>query len=65
MRRTSARGLAADVARYSRLIEADEEGTLRRLKALRAELIDPKIAGHHGRSPGRARGPRLPTTACW
>src|SRR5437660_2432521 len=41
--------LAADVASYSRLIEADEEGTLARLKALRAELIDPKIAGHHGR----------------
>jgi TolB-like protein len=31
------------------VIEADEEGTLSRLKALRAELIDPKIAGHHGR----------------
>ncbi len=41
--------LAADVAGYSRLIEADEEGTLRRLKALRAEVIDPKIAGHKGR----------------
>src|SRR6516162_7434756 len=41
--------LAADVAGYSRLIEADEEGTLSRLKALRAELIDPKIAFHHGR----------------
>jgi hypothetical protein len=34
--------LAADVAGYSRLIEADEEGTLSRLKALRAEVIDPK-----------------------
>jgi adenylate cyclase len=34
---------------YSRLIEADEEGTLRRLKALRAEAIDPKIAAHRGR----------------
>ena len=41
--------LAADVAGYSRLIEADEEGTLARLKTLRAELIDPKIAGHKGR----------------
>jgi adenylate cyclase len=41
--------LAADVAGYSRLIEADEEGTLGRLKALRAEVIDPKIAGHKGR----------------
>jgi len=41
--------LAADVAGYSRLIEADEEGTLGRLKLLRAEVIDPKIAGHRGR----------------
>src|SRR5262245_58631724 len=41
--------LAADVAGYSRLIGADEEGTLSRLKALRAKVIDPKIAEHHGR----------------
>jgi adenylate cyclase len=41
--------LAADVAGYSRLIEADEEGTLSRLRALRAEIIDPKIAVHKGR----------------
>ena len=41
--------LAADVAGYSRLIGADEEGTLERLKAIRSELIDPKIAEHHGR----------------
>ena len=41
--------LAADVAGYSRLIETDEEGTLGRLKALRANIIDPKIAGHKGR----------------
>jgi adenylate cyclase len=41
--------LAADVAGYSRLIEADEEGTLRRLKALRADIIDPRIAHHRGR----------------
>src|SRR6266850_1564997 len=41
--------LAADVAGYSRLIEADEEGTLGRLKALRAEIIDPNIAEHKGR----------------
>src|SRR5215470_12878912 len=41
--------LAADVAGYSRLIGADEEGTLNRLRALRAEVIDPKIAEHHGR----------------
>ena len=41
--------LAADVAGYSRLIEADEEGTLGRLKALRAETIDPRITQHRGR----------------
>src|SRR5215470_7393525 len=41
--------LAADVAGYSRLIGADEEGTLERLKAYRKELIDPKIAEHQGR----------------
>jgi adenylate cyclase len=41
--------LAADVAGYSRLIGADEEGTLARLKAHRNELIDPKIAEHRGR----------------
>src|SRR5438093_4166155 len=41
--------LAADVAGYSRLMGADEEGTLERLKALRRELIDPKIVEHRGR----------------
>jgi len=41
--------LAADVAGYSRLIEADEEGTLARLRVLRAEILDPKIAEHRGR----------------
>ena len=63
--------LAADVVGYSRLIETDEEGTLGRLKALRTELIDPKISGHRGRivkttgdggivnlaDPGRLFGP--------
>jgi adenylate cyclase len=41
--------LAADVAGYSRLMGADEEGTLERLKVLRRELLDPKIAEHRGR----------------
>src|SRR3981189_3808356 len=40
---------AADGAGYSRLTGADEEGTLERLKALRRELLDPKIAEHRGR----------------
>jgi adenylate cyclase len=41
--------LAADVAGYSRLIGADEGGTLQALKAIRAELIDPTINAHNGR----------------
>jgi len=41
--------LATDVAGYSRLIGADESGTLQALKAIRAELIDPTIASHNGR----------------
>lgn len=41
--------LAADVAGYSRLMGLDEEDTLARLKAHRRELVDPKIAEHHGR----------------
>ncbi len=41
--------LAADVAGYSRLMGADEEGTLSRLKELRRELADPKIKEHRGR----------------
>jgi adenylate cyclase len=41
--------LAADVAGYSRLMGADEAGTLAQLKTHRKELTDPKIAEHHGR----------------
>src|SRR5215469_13924228 len=41
--------LAADVAGYSRLMGADEEGTLQALRAIRSELIDPTIAAHNGR----------------
>jgi adenylate cyclase len=41
--------LAADIAGYSRLMHADEEGTLARLKQIRRELGDPKIAEHRGR----------------
>jgi adenylate cyclase len=41
--------LAADVAGYSRLIGVDEEGTLDRIRSIRAELIDPNIAEHRGR----------------
>lgn len=41
--------LAADVVGYSRRMEADEAGTIARLKAFRAEIADPLIAAHHGR----------------
>ena len=49
MERRLAAIMATDVVGYSRLIRADEEGTLAALKALRSDLIDPKIAEHHGR----------------
>ena len=41
--------LAADVVGYSRLMEADETGTLAALKTLRRELIDPRMATYRGR----------------
>jgi adenylate cyclase len=41
--------LAADVAGYSRLMGADEVGTLKALKAHRKEVVDPAIATHNGR----------------
>jgi adenylate cyclase len=40
---------AGDIAGYSRLMGADEEGTLRTLKSHRKELVDPKITEHRGR----------------
>jgi len=49
MERRLAAILAADMVGYSRLMEADESGTLTRLKALRKELIDPRIDDRNGR----------------
>jgi adenylate cyclase len=49
MERRLAAILAADVAGYSRLIGADEEGTIERFRAHWRELIGPKIAEHQGR----------------
>jgi adenylate cyclase len=49
MERRLAAVLAADVAGYSRLMGADEEGTLARLKAVRKAFVDPTIASHRGR----------------
>ena len=47
--------LAADVAGYSRLMGEDEESTLAALRALRHELVDPKIA-EQSAAPDTARG---------
>ena len=44
--------LAADVAGYSLLMGADEEGTIERLKADLVDVVDPKIGEHRGRIPG-------------
>ena len=41
--------LAADMVGYSRLVEADETGTIQRQKALRSQFIDPTITKHKGR----------------
>jgi len=41
--------LAADVAGYSRLMGADEEGTHERLKVHLRDLVEPTIAEHRGR----------------
>jgi TolB-like protein len=49
MTRKLAAILVSDMVGYSRLMAADEAGTLDRLKALRAELIDPEIAAQDGR----------------
>ena len=48
MERRLAAILAADVVGYSRLMEADEVGALGALKGHRDELINPRIADHHG-----------------
>ena len=49
MERRLAAILAADVVGYSRLIRADEEGTLTALKQLRDDIVDPRIEAHRGR----------------
>ena len=41
--------LAADVVGYSRLMSADESGTLSALKTVRTDLIDSTVAKHRGR----------------
>jgi class 3 adenylate cyclase/pimeloyl-ACP methyl ester carboxylesterase len=49
MERRLAAVLAADMVGYSRLVEADEDGVLSRQKALRTQVIDPRIAAYRGR----------------
>src|ERR1700758_5239458 len=49
MHRRLAAVLASDVVGYSRLMGADEVGTLNALKAHRRELVNPAITEHHGR----------------
>jgi adenylate cyclase len=41
--------LGADVVGYSRLMGADDEGTLHRLQAVRADIVDPAVAEYRGR----------------
>ena len=67
MERKLAAIVAADVVGYSRMIRADEDGTLTALRALREEVVDPAIAERGGRmkvvgiesgdSPAFARAP--------
>lgn len=49
MKRRLAAILAADVVGYTRLMGADETGTLRHLTELRQEFLEPLITAHHGR----------------
>ncbi len=49
VRRKLAAILAADIVGYSRLMGADEAGTLRAVKALRKDLVEPLVATHRGR----------------
>ena len=53
MERRLAAILSADVVGYSRLMEADEEATIRELSACR-QIIDGLVANHHGRVFGSA-----------
>ncbi len=48
-RRRLAAIVVADVVGFSRLIREDETGTLARLKSLREDVIDPKVAAFGGR----------------
>jgi class 3 adenylate cyclase len=49
----------ADVVGYSRLMEANEAGTLAAFKSRRKDILDPLVTKHQG------RGSRLLAMACW
>ena len=49
LRRRLAAILAADVVGYSRMMQADEAGTLAALKTRRTEILQPLVSKHHGR----------------
>ena len=57
--------LAADVAGFSRLVGADEDRTLARLRALRSDLIDPTVAVHRGRVVKRTGDGESSNSAAW
>ena len=48
MERRLAAILCTDIVGYSHLVGLDEPGTFRRLKALRAEVLEPLVTGHDG-----------------
>ncbi len=49
MERRLAAILAADIAGYTRIVGADEAGALAALRAFRAEIFGPTVAGHQGK----------------
>jgi class 3 adenylate cyclase len=49
MERHLAAIMAADVVGYTSLVQADEAATLRRMKAIWAEVFEPNVTGHRGR----------------
>ncbi len=65
--------LAADIVDFSRLMEADAAEAFAQLKAHRKELIDPKVAQHHGRIGktagdamlGSSKASSMPSNAPW
>ncbi len=60
MERRLAAILVADVVGYTRLMGADEAGTLRRVTELRQQVLEPLIAAHRGRVRA-GRGPDFST----